>query len=318
VAVLAAAPRAHASWPGANGRVIYANSSALVTARPDGSDERAITPPKQPFSSGASEGSPSADGRRVIYLGPDDGIWVVGADGSNNHRILSPPDQSASSYDQWEWPQFSPDGRHITVTRNLDFGSEIWIANADGSQARMFYATHRYGNQRSEFSPDGRSIAFFNYRSSRAVLPLPGQHGSNCVGIYARRLAGGRPKLLFGGHGKIRGVSKSVACRYNPSGYGFDWSPNGKALTFSGAISGHGGDVKSTVITARTGSRKPSKRLGPASDTNFFPVYSPDGKSVAWTQLGTQLHPTFIAPVRGGHYRQLGRYGIDAWAPKEK
>src|SRR3954454_5437468 len=197
-ALLAAAPLAHASWPGANGRVIYATSSALVTARPDGSDERAITPPKQQFGSGAGEGAPSADGRLVTYLGPDDGIWVVGADGSNNHRILPPRNSSTDSYAQWGWPQFSPDGRHITVTLSLDFGSEIWIANADGSQARMFFATHGYNNQRSEFSPDGHSIAFFNYRSAHRVAPIPGQHGSNCVGIYARRLSGGRPKLLFG------------------------------------------------------------------------------------------------------------------------
>jgi Tol biopolymer transport system component len=313
LALLALAPAAQAVYPGANGRVIYVAApapgapTAIFTANPDGSDPRQVTPTLTGNQNIAFQPSASADGKLVVYAGPNGGIWMVGADGSNNHMIVPAPgpDQPDGT---WGGPQLSPDGRLVTFTFDTGMGSEIWIANADGSQARMFYPTDLYvGNQQSRFSPDGRTIAFLN--------GIGGGGEGICTGIYGRAVAGGRPKLLFGGSGRIKGVSKGTACRYDPQQGDFDWAPNGKALTFSGAVSGRKDNVKSAVLTARLGAKKPSRPLTPASGNSYIPIISPDGTSIAWTG-GKASNSTLLVPVRGGRSTPLGPYSISDWAPQ--
>jgi Tol biopolymer transport system component len=307
VALVVLAPTADASYPGVNGRVLYSaqpspdTARAVFSANPDGSDARQLTPslPADPANANdAGQASASADGRRVIYIGPGKGIFIVNADGTENHLVAPPV---VGDFGQWESPQFSPDGQRITFTNDTGQGSEIWLADADGTNAEaLTVPTDVYlGNERSEFSPDGRSIAFL-------------MDAGDCVAIAQVAVDGGRVKVLFHGRGTIKRVSKGSGCRYDPQST-FDFAPDGRSLVFSGAVSGHGSTIKSSLMTLRLGKTSPLKALTPASGNPYDGTYAPDGRSIAYT--GGKSRGTMRIPTHGGRAKRLNSLSITAWAP---
>jgi dipeptidyl aminopeptidase/acylaminoacyl peptidase len=71
-----------------------------------------------------------------------------------------PPERVAASSSFEGDSHFSPDGRRLAFTSGRSGSIAIWVAAADGSQARQL-TSHRWGWQGSpNWSPDGRSIAF--------------------------------------------------------------------------------------------------------------------------------------------------------------
>jgi Tol biopolymer transport system component/DNA-binding winged helix-turn-helix (wHTH) protein len=70
------------------------------------------------------------------------------------------PERIAASSSFEGDPHFSPDGRRIVFTSGRSGQIALWVAAADGSQARQL-TSHRWGWQGSpHWSPDGREIAF--------------------------------------------------------------------------------------------------------------------------------------------------------------
>ena len=57
-------------------------------------------------------------------------------------------------------PHFSPDGRHIAFGSGRSGHVQIWVAAADGSNARLLTHDVRQSPGSPSWSPDGRSIAF--------------------------------------------------------------------------------------------------------------------------------------------------------------
>ena len=143
----------------------------IYSAKPDGSDLRPLT------HNGAynAEATASPDGKRLIFTSTKDGdidLYTMNIDGSDVRRITNRLGYDGGAY-------FSPDGRKIVwraaypVTRAdtvqyrqllaMDmvrpFALEIWIANADGSDAHQ--VTHLGGaNWAPFFFPDGKRIVF--------------------------------------------------------------------------------------------------------------------------------------------------------------
>lgn len=96
-------------------------------------------------------------------------IWVMNADGSNNHAVTQLTAIGADSY----YPRWSPDstrvayysGRALDGTDNANgqhFTQNIWIVNADGtgSLAVTQTANQLGGNQDAWWSKDGSEVAF--------------------------------------------------------------------------------------------------------------------------------------------------------------
>lgn len=105
---------------------------AVFTMRSNGADVRQIS-----SGAGGSDFSPSwsPDGSQVVFTGfryEDTGIWIVAADGSNEHRILD---------DDWYsvWDQvWSPDGTLIAFVGSPDGGEaaldkELYAMRPDGT-----------------------------------------------------------------------------------------------------------------------------------------------------------------------------------------
>lgn len=130
-----------------------------------------------------AESTVSPDGKRVIFTSTRDGdleLYTMNVDGSDVRRITHRVGYDGGAF-------FSPDGNRIvwraqypvTAEDSSDYKSlleqrlvrpstlELWVANADGSDARQ--VTHLGGaNFAPFFAPDGKRIIFAsNYENPR-------------------------------------------------------------------------------------------------------------------------------------------------------
>ncbi|MGF7153606.1 amidohydrolase family protein [Novosphingobium gossypii] len=94
----------------------------------------------------------SPDGRTILFdlLGD---VYALPAQGGRAHAVMT-----GAAFDTQ--PVFSPDGRHIAFVSDRDGRENLWIADADGGNARRVSAEHggapHYGSP--AWSPDGRTL----------------------------------------------------------------------------------------------------------------------------------------------------------------
>jgi Tol biopolymer transport system component len=125
----------------------------------------------------------SRDGKRLVYARDleDSNIWRASLKGEH---VTGPANLVASTRKDIQ-ARYSPDGKRIVFESNRSGTEEIWICNADGTNAvQLTY----FGNAWSgtpTWSPDGNNIAF-------AANP------DRTWDIYIVSSAGGKPKRLTG------------------------------------------------------------------------------------------------------------------------
>lgn len=83
---------------------------------------------------------PSPDSTKILFYKQAKGsgvnspetnvLWIMNADGSNQHQILAPGQHGWKHFGHAEW---SPDSKRIVQLVGLDFTNQIAIINADGS-----------------------------------------------------------------------------------------------------------------------------------------------------------------------------------------
>ncbi|WBX86299.1 amidohydrolase family protein [Sphingosinicella microcystinivorans] len=93
----------------------------------------------------------SPDGKTILFDLLND-IYAMPAAGGEAKAILSGPATQRS-------PQFSPDGRSILYLSDEDGADNIWVADADGRNARQISRETMAMIAAPSWSPDGRSIA---------------------------------------------------------------------------------------------------------------------------------------------------------------
>ena len=174
--LVTAAPAA-ASFPGADGRVLFSSGGDLGTVLPDGSAGQALT-----TTPGVEEAqaSWSPDGSRVAFrvgtAGTSDvlQVAVMNADGSDR-TVLTSGDHHSSQ------PAWSPDGRKIVFRRSVpgdNLSGDIWLMGADGSSPHPLLELP--GDERyPSLSPDGRRLALTTHATAPddveiAVADVPG------------------------------------------------------------------------------------------------------------------------------------------------
>lgn len=134
-------------------RIDSGGMSNIYTMNRDGSGLAQLT-----NTAWNDQASWSFDGTKVAFTRAGSGqvhaeIWVMDANGSNQHAITS----DDSVYDLL--PSWSPDGTKIAFRRDTSSGSNIWVMNADGSGQHMV-SDPSVGGRSPTWSSGGGTIVY--------------------------------------------------------------------------------------------------------------------------------------------------------------
>lgn len=163
---------------------------------------------------GAENPRYSPDGSQLTYTAYDERgrrhVWMVDAEGRNPTELIDGFDAS-----------WSPDGRTIVFARSVREGSDrttdIWLMDADGTNARRLTGEKAKSETSPRFSPDGQSIVYemtWSPADSSAAQP-------------SRRIL--REVWVVGADGlNARQLTLFEASRPN-------WAPDSKQVIFSSA-----------------------------------------------------------------------------------
>jgi dipeptidyl aminopeptidase/acylaminoacyl peptidase len=205
LAVLVFAAPAHATFPGANGKIAFLSldqpptiSGHIHAANPDGSDETSLA-----LGIGADW---SPNGQKIAYTRL--GVYIANADGTSETLVtnkLGPLDPTQYLID---WPAWSPDGSKLVFSgASIGTLNDLYVVNADGTGLTRLTNTPSVYEGAPTWSPDGSKIAF----------------EANSVAIY----------LMNPDGTDIKQIS------FSSDGQAFpQWSPDGRKIAFwrSGAI----------------------------------------------------------------------------------
>jgi hypothetical protein len=103
----------------------------------------------------------SGNGRQLIAAVDkwNSDIWEVSLDG-DGLKATGPPRAVLQSDKSDAHPDYSPDGRMVTFVSDRSGASEVWLANADGSNPRQLTHLGAHIASYPKWSPDGTKIAF--------------------------------------------------------------------------------------------------------------------------------------------------------------
>lgn len=167
----------------------------------------------------AAAGAVSPDATRIAFLSfhfPSWGheLWIMGADGSNPHKIAEATRPAAPGYlNRWILPPaWSPNSRRIACMERYGVAglapastdlSSLWTRDADGGDLQMIFKDAWMG-PRLAWAPDGR-ILF----ASRAN-PASERDDEDMRSIRVNERTGkavGQPQFVTAGAGTIGGIS---------------------------------------------------------------------------------------------------------------
>jgi TolB protein len=250
------------------------NTRDVIVAEWDGRNARAVT-------NGGINLLPA--------LGPDDTVAFTSYRGGQPDLFVATPGGKARPIIQKgqmaTGVTFSPDGKRIAFSLAQGEGAQIWVANADGGEARRVTDSPYGINTSPTWSPDGKRIAFV---SNRGGSPQ----------IYVMNADGSSPqRLTFQGN-------------YNQTP---DWSPRGDLIAFTARDERNAFDL----FTVNAETRKVT-RLTQDQGNNEEPVFSPNGRLVLFTSTRNGTPRLFVMTADGNNQVPLptekGTFLTPDWA----
>jgi TolB protein len=243
----------------------------------DGANARPLTP-------AVAAMSPSWHPRATHFAYaslPDGGVRVVIQEIGGASRTLGGTNST---------PIFSPDGATLLYAHHTDSGTDLYAANAFGSDParRVTVGRGAFDNISPTFSPDGKRIAFTSTKSGHAEVYISDADGTNAEILT---------QFKFG----------DQSYQSDP-----DWSPDGRLIAFQSQVSG---DFQIVTLNLRDRSLKRHTSEG----VNENPSFAPDSRHVVFTSNRTGVRQLFVIDIESGRVRQLTRAASGArqgaWSP---
>lgn len=292
------AAAAQATFPGDNGRIIYAakpfhQTTNVVSLSPSGGKPKQLTDGER----NALYPAVSPDGKQVVYVGSatqhTDDLFLVSADGGDSTQLTDSPDLFKSK------PSFSPDGDQIVfaATEGDSDDTDIWVVNTDGTDAHAVI-TGKSDPSDPMFSPDGSRILFTTFDHSFDLADAK-PDGSDVRKLTARydRHTEGLASVDF----------------IDP-----DYSPDGKRIILATSLFGKGDDANRQIATMNADGSK-LKRLFKSRHSEGEPIYSPDGKRICFRR--SEEGKLLTASAKGRHIEDIAdipndtKAGSATWQP---
>ena len=230
----------------------------------------------------------SPDGRSLAFEYTASGaLGISGISGENARQVTPDPAPGMQNTE----PRFSPDGRELAFTlKSAGPYSELEVLNIDSGEIRQL--TNDSALVRSPaWSPDGRFIYFAS-----------GRGGS--MNIWKIAAAGGEPEQITAGQGDDAQL---------------DVSSDGKRIVFSTFRENI--NIVQLDLEAKPGQQNLTPLTTDPARNQIAPVYSPDGKSLAYfsNYKGVENEIIWVANADGSNPVQLvqdGRINIfPRWTP---
>ena len=269
---------AHATFPGANGRISLMrydasiDDFALYTANPDLSKEIEVagTPT---FSSAWAPGG----GRLAYDIVEADGsnqIATVNGDGTGRQVLTS-----GSGIN--EIPSYSPDGTRIVYDYSPvlpdvpGFHTSLWVMDANGTNKHPLFPGWDTFDVEPKFSPDGQSVAFIRIRK---VMGRDGSLQQNALFVVRADGTGLRQLTAWGQSAEFP-----------------DWAPDSRSLVYFDSAES-GGKRSIWMIGADGGSRHVVYQ-GQRGAEGARPAFSPDGTKIMFSCIGPKGGDTDLCRV---------------------
>lgn len=266
------------AFPGVNGRLACERRTGLTgitdeifTFFQDGSGERQVT------NNFVRDGDPSwsPDGTRLAIESFRGGgvseAWRINAtDGSGELRLTengTPEDRGTS---------WSPDGTQITFHSTRTGNFEIFRMNADGSNETQL-TFHPGQDSLPSWSPDGNRIAFLSRRSGD-------------IEIWTMRASDG---------GDLKQLT------FSPGEDAHPWySPDGSRIVFHSRRTSTNPQISNQleIFTMNASDGSDVRQLTSTPDFEAFPIWSPDGEKISYSNLSTGFVETIDAATGGSRF----------------
>jgi len=250
--------------------------------------------------------SPSPDGRRIAFVSSRRGapdVYVMNANGTNPKRVTTSPfdNESVAWNDAGKTKiAWAPNGRRIAfdvqnASASPDCAKDcvvwsVYVANANGSGLRQLATQARS----PAWSHDSRLIAFesdvtpFGESESVRIVRTDGASVATVAGFntdpsVAPAWSPRRQELLYQANHAIYVLrSKAAAGHRLTPGSNPTWSPSGGAFAF----------IRRGVVFRMARAGGSLKRLSPLNRGAYLPVWSPDGREIAYLE-GPKTGPVF-------------------------
>jgi len=259
----------------ASGHLLYVHRNTLFAASFDLRRLEITAKPVPVLTEVTTNGSGGAH----FDVSPDGTlVYLSGQDSSALRKQLvwvEPGGKRTAISDQlrnYFWPAIAPDGRRLAVTILEQDNWDVWVHNLErDSQVRL--TSHERADFMPVWSPDGRWIAFGSQRDGHSQIYRQMADGS------------GQPERLLESEYDQRPAS---------------FSPNGKYLLF---VEQHPESLLDIRVFTLEGERK-VEALAISRFNEGSPVFSPDGRWVAYQSDEAGRYEIYLQAFRGGGGKQ--------------
>jgi Tol biopolymer transport system component/DNA-binding winged helix-turn-helix (wHTH) protein len=232
----------------------------------------------------------SPDGSRMLFQ-------IANDDNTGEVRVMDVETKKISNVTHTHttdgYPKFSPDGSSIVFQDRINGNSEICLIVADGSGGVQDLTSDPARDVKPAWSPDGSKIVFSSNRDGNYELfqlYIMNADGSNQHRIYSS----------------------------NAMSVDASWSPDGREIVFSNDKEGDGtGNFEVFAIEPETTTAE--RRLTYRRGYDIYPVFSPDGKRVAFVSKADGNFEIYVMNSDGSRVIRLTREASDdtepSWSP---